>query len=105
MRLAARWLLTDYFKTYNKLDFYTMASPDLQAKANALNARMEGEAKIAIDEVERTLLRTIARQSYVCVVNCYDKAGKSGPSEQLERCSRECQTPNQMAHNTVQQVR
>mmetsp|Transcript_12609 Transcript_12609/g.14800 ORF Transcript_12609/g.14800 Transcript_12609/m.14800 type:complete len:154 (+) Transcript_12609:94-555(+) len=80
-----------------------MASPDLQAKANALNARMEGQAKIAIDEVERTLLRTIARDSYTCVVSCYDKAGTKGPSEQLEHCSRECQAPNQMAHNTVQQ--
>lgn len=80
-----------------------MASPDLQAKANALNARMEGQAKITIDEVERTLLRTIARDSYACVVKCYDKAGSKGPSEHLEHCSRECQAPNQMAHNTVQQ--
>jgi len=80
-----------------------MASPDLQAKANALNARMEGQAKIAIDEVERTMLRTIARGSYACVVNCYDKAGSKGPAEQLEHCSRECQSPNQIAHNTVQQ--
>ena len=82
-----------------------MASPDLQAKANALNARMEGEAKVVIDEVERTLLRRIARSSYACVVNCYDKAGKTGSSEELENCSRQCQAPNQVAHNAVQQVR
>ena len=81
-----------------------MASPDLQAKANALNARLEGEAKIVIDDIERNLLRSAARNAYACVVKCYDDAGKNGSAEALEHCSRQCQTPYQMANNVVQQV-
>jgi len=81
-----------------------MASPDLQARAQELNSKMEGRANIVIDEIERDLLRPSARNAYGCVVNCYDKAGKSGPSAQLEECSRNCQNPYQYAHSVVQHV-
>lgn len=80
-----------------------MASSDLQTRANALNSRMEGEAKKSIDEIERALLRPIARKAYACVVKCYDDAGQKGPSEQIERCSRQCQVPFQYANNILQQ--
>lgn len=80
-----------------------MASPDLQAKANQLNARMEGEAKVALDSIEKNLLRPIARTAYACVVKCYDDAGKVAPTEQIEQCSRQCQHPFQLANNIVQQ--
>lgn len=80
-----------------------MASPDLQSKANQLNARMEGEAKLALDEIDRIHLRPIARNSYACVLKCYDDAGNKGPAEQIAHCSRQCQTPYEMANNIVQQ--
>jgi hypothetical protein len=81
-----------------------MASPDLQAKANALNSKLEGEAKIAVDDIERNLLRPVARSAYACVVKCYDDAGTNGSSEALEGCSRNCQNPYQISNNIVQQV-
>lgn len=80
-----------------------MVGSDLQSKANTLNARMEGEAKKSIDEIERTLLRPIARKAYACVVKCYDDAGQKGTAEQIERCSRQCQVPYQHANNILQQ--
>ncbi len=80
-----------------------MASAELQARANELNARMEGEAKLAIEDIDKNLVRSIARNSYACVVKCYDDAGKAGSSEQIEQCSRKCQAPYQMSHNIVQQ--
>lgn len=80
-----------------------MASPAMQAQAQAFNAKMEGEAKTVLDEVERTVLRPIARKSYACVVDCYDKAGTKGPAEQLESCSRRCQGQYERAHAVVQQ--
>lgn len=80
-----------------------MASPDLQAKANQLNARMEGEAKVALDEIEKTLLRPIARNSYACVLQCYDDAGQNGSSAQIDQCSRQCQVPYQASNQIVQQ--
>jgi len=80
-----------------------MASNDLQTKAQALNGRIESEAKGVIDEIEKNLLRPIARKSYACVVECYDKAGNSGNSEELEHCSKSCQYPYQSAHNIIQQ--
>mmetsp|Transcript_15169 Transcript_15169/g.20695 ORF Transcript_15169/g.20695 Transcript_15169/m.20695 type:complete len:155 (-) Transcript_15169:363-827(-) len=80
-----------------------MASASLQAKANELNLRMEGEARKVMDGVESRLLRPIARGSYACVVSCYDKAGAKGSTDILERCSKECQVPYQRAHAVVQQ--
>mmetsp|Transcript_12547 Transcript_12547/g.26552 ORF Transcript_12547/g.26552 Transcript_12547/m.26552 type:complete len:154 (-) Transcript_12547:2230-2691(-) len=80
-----------------------MASPALQSQANALNARMEGEAKTAIDGIERELLRPMALKSYQCIVDCYKKAGATGSNEQLDHCSRSCQIPHQQAHNVLQQ--
>eukprot|EP00550_Attheya_septentrionalis_P002621 CAMPEP_0198288342 /NCGR_PEP_ID=MMETSP1449-20131203/6867_1 /TAXON_ID=420275 /ORGANISM="Attheya septentrionalis, Strain CCMP2084" /LENGTH=154 /DNA_ID=CAMNT_0043986457 /DNA_START=98 /DNA_END=562 /DNA_ORIENTATION=+ len=80
-----------------------MASADLQARAAALNAKMEGEAKKTLDEVERTLLRPIARDSYACALSCYDKAGSKGSPDQLEACNQNCQVPYQASHNVVQQ--
>ncbi len=80
-----------------------MSSADLQARANQLNARMEGAAKVALDEIEKALIRPIARNSYACVLKCYDDAGKTAPQEQIEHCSRQCQAPYQMAHNIVNQ--
>lgn len=80
-----------------------MASPALQAKAQALNARLEGEAKTSIDAIEKELIRPIARQSFACVVQCYDKAGKTGSSNELDQCSRQCQARYQGAHAILQQ--
>ena len=82
----------------------TMASPALQSQANALNARMEGEAKTAIDGIEREMLRPLAQKSYECIVNCYKKAGSTGSNEQLEHCTRSCQVVHQQAHGILQQV-
>mmetsp|Transcript_7064 Transcript_7064/g.9400 ORF Transcript_7064/g.9400 Transcript_7064/m.9400 type:complete len:150 (-) Transcript_7064:507-956(-) len=80
-----------------------MASASLQAKANELNIRMESEARNVLDDMERRILRPMARQSYACVVACYDKAGSKGPADSLERCSKECQMPYQRGHSVVQQ--
>ena len=82
-----------------------MASAAIQAQANALNAKMEGEASKILDDIERNWMRKVARQSFACAVKCYDKAGTSGPAESLESCTRNCQAPYQQSSNLVQQVR
>ena len=81
-----------------------MASPDLQAKADALSSKIEGEAKLAVDDIERSYLRKIARKSFACVVQCYDDAGTNGSANEIDNCSRSCQQPYQISHNVVQQV-
>jgi hypothetical protein len=80
-----------------------MASPAAQAKAQALNAKLEGEARVAIDDIEKHCLRKEARKSYVCSVKCYDKAGSTQPIDVLEQCVRQCQAPHQQANGYVQQ--
>jgi len=75
----------------------------LEAQVRALSAKMEGEAKVAMDDIERTLLRPIARNSYACVLKCYDDAGSKGSSEQLQHCSQNCQGKFQMSQSIVQQ--
>jgi len=77
-------------------------SADMQARANALNAKMEGEAAKVMDDIERNMLRKVARESFACAVKCYDKAGTSGSSEALDSCARNCQVPYQQASSLVQ---
>jgi hypothetical protein len=82
-----------------------MSNPAVQAKAQALNAKLEGEARVAIDEMERNYLRKKAREAYACSTKCYDKAGTSGPIDALENCVRNCQVPHQQANGYLQNVR
>lgn len=81
-----------------------MSSASMQAKANALNQRMESEAAAVLEDIERNLLRKVARESFACAVKCYDKAGSTGPSEVLEGCARNCQVPYQQSSALVQNV-
>ena len=81
-----------------------MSSPAFQNSAQVLNAKMEGNARVVLDEVDKKMLRNIAHSSSKCVVSCFDKAGKTGSSEELEMCSRKCQVRYQQASNIVQQV-
>jgi hypothetical protein len=83
---------------------YTMATPEAQAKAQALNAKLEGEARIVIDQIDKEFVRKKAREAHACALSCYDKAGKTGSSDALEACVRNCQVPHQQATNYVQQV-
>ena len=82
-----------------------MLSPAAQARAQALNAKLEGEARAAVDTVERHILRKIARESHACALKCYDKAGTGGPGEALEACVHQCQAPHQQSNAYVQSVR
>ena len=82
-----------------------MASAAVQAKANALNAKLEGEAGAILDGIEKTMIRKVARSSFACAVACYDKAGTAGSAESLDSCARNCQVPYQRANHLVQNVR
>eukprot|EP00429_Kryptoperidinium_foliaceum_P052475 CAMPEP_0176079494 /NCGR_PEP_ID=MMETSP0120_2-20121206/39760_1 /TAXON_ID=160619 /ORGANISM="Kryptoperidinium foliaceum, Strain CCMP 1326" /LENGTH=136 /DNA_ID=CAMNT_0017413253 /DNA_START=30 /DNA_END=441 /DNA_ORIENTATION=+ len=68
-------------------------SADMQARANALNAKMEGEAAKVMDDIERNMLRKVARESFACAVKCYDKAGTSGSSEALDSLLETAKSP------------
>lgn len=81
-----------------------MATATTQAKAQQLNAKMESEARIVLDGIEKQWLRKVARSSYTCVVKCFDKAGSTGPSDALDQCSRNCQVNYQNANGLVQNV-
>jgi hypothetical protein len=84
---------------------FIMTSPSAQAAAQALNAKLENEARTVIDELERNYLRKTARKAYACVVTCYDKAGTAGSADALENCARQCQVPHQQGNAYVQNVR
>ena len=81
-----------------------MASSSLQAKAQALNAKMESEATVVINDLETKYLRPIARNSYACVLKCYDQAGSTGTSEEIQNCSQKCQISFQRAQHALQEV-
>lgn len=82
----------------------TMPDAAMQARVQELNAKMEGQAKVTFDEIERKNLRKIARKSYACVVSCFDKAGTKGSPEALQACSKNCQLPYQQANAIVNDV-
>lgn len=75
-----------------------------QTKAQALNLKLEGEARAAIDQIEREHLRKVARKTFSCALACYDKAGTTGPSDVLENCVANCQMPHRQAQQMVQTV-
>lgn len=81
-----------------------MSSAAAQAKAQQLNAKMESEARIVLDSIEKLWLRKVAKSSFACVVTCFDKAGTTGPSEVLDQCSRNCQAKYQNANAITQNV-
>lgn len=80
-----------------------MSSPAMQAKAQALNSKMEAEARSVLDNIEKTIVRKIARKGVECVLKCYDKAGTTQGQDVLEQCVRNCQMPSQQANQLVQQ--
>jgi hypothetical protein len=80
-----------------------MSSQQLQAKAQALNSKMEAEARGVLDEIERTEVRKVARKGVECVLKCYDKAGTTGAGDVLENCVSNCQMPSKQANQMVQQ--
>mmetsp|Transcript_6131 Transcript_6131/g.7933 ORF Transcript_6131/g.7933 Transcript_6131/m.7933 type:complete len:154 (-) Transcript_6131:118-579(-) len=80
-----------------------MTSTAGQAKAQALNAKLEVAARQVLDDVDRVHMRKNARGAYACVVACYDKAGSTGPPEILEQCAQNCQIPHQQANSYMQQ--
>lgn len=82
-----------------------MSNPEVQAKAQALMAQLDGQERIVIDEIQRFHVRPKAREAYACCVSCFDKAGTTGPTESLERCVQNCQVPYQQASQILQQVR
>lgn len=80
-----------------------MSSQQLQAKAQALNSKMEAEARSVLDEIERTEVRKVARNGVECVLKCYDKAGTTAAGDVLENCVQNCQMPSKQANQMVQQ--
>ena len=46
-----------------------MSSSDTQNQANALNVRMQGEAGKVLDEIERNMIRKVARESFACATS------------------------------------
>mmetsp|Transcript_13809 Transcript_13809/g.26503 ORF Transcript_13809/g.26503 Transcript_13809/m.26503 type:complete len:151 (+) Transcript_13809:98-550(+) len=80
-----------------------MASSAAQSKAQALNLKLEGEARAVIDQIETQHLRRVAKAAFQCAVGCYDKAGTTGSSEVLEQCVQNCQMPHRQKQNYVQQ--
>lgn len=87
---------------YRTRPSFTMATPAGQAKAQALNTKLEGEARIAIDAIDRQFLRKEGRRFHSCAVKCYDTRGTT--SEALEACVQNCELPHRKANAIVQQV-
>ena len=81
-----------------------MASSNTQAKAQALNQKLENEAQATLDSIEKSYLRSLAKKSYQAAVQCYDKAGTTGSAQTLEVCVKNSQLPYHQANDYVQQV-
>jgi Eukaryotic protein of unknown function (DUF842) len=82
-----------------------MISTSAQTKVEADNARLEGAVRMAIDDIDKTLMRKTAREGLVCSLKCYDAAGQQGSAESLQQCVQSCEQPHQKANAVVRQVR
>lgn len=78
-----------------------MATPAGQAKAQALNMKMENEARSMIDSVEKDHLRIFGRNVHQCALKCYDQ--NYATTDQLHSCSKKCEIPHQQASHLIQQ--
>ena len=85
--------------------YSNMASASAQSRANVLNQKIEAQAGLVLEDIERNYIRKIGRESFACAVKCYDMAGSSGPQEALEQCARSCQVPYQQSAALLQNVR
>lgn len=54
-----------------------MATAAGQVKAQQFNAKLENEARIVVDEIEKKYMRKVSQQGYACALKCYEKAGLS----------------------------
>lgn len=54
-----------------------MATAAGQAKAQQLNSKLENEARIVMDEIDKKYMRKVSREGHACALKCYDKAGSS----------------------------
>ncbi len=78
-----------------------MSHEELEAHVRSLNAKLDGKAKSMLDEIEKIHVRPLARKSYLCAASCYDKAGKTGSSDQIQHCIQTCQMPFQQAQSYI----
>ena len=74
-----------------------------QAQAQALNAKMESEARKVIEDIERTSMRNLERKGLECALQCYQKAGSTAASEVLQQCVQNCQMPARQAAQVLNQ--
>ena len=81
-----------------------MVSAATQAKVEADNSRLEGAVRVAIDEIDKVLMRPIAKRGLQCSLKCYDTAGSHGTSDVLQQCVQTCEQPHQKANAIVRQV-
>jgi Eukaryotic protein of unknown function (DUF842) len=96
MSTSAREKANDHKSVFHRI----MATPAGQAKAQALNSKLEGEARVAIDELERKYMRTQAKSYHTCAAKCYDDRS----AEALEMCVSNCEMPHRKASAILQQV-
>lgn len=54
-----------------------MASAAAQGKAQQLNAKLENEARLVMDDIDKKYMRVVSRGGHACALKCYDKAGAS----------------------------
>lgn len=81
-----------------------MVSAATQAKVEADNSRLEGAVRVAIDEIDKVLMRPIAKKGLQCSLKCYDTIGQHGTSDALQHCVQTCEQPHQKANSIVRQV-
>ena len=81
-----------------------MVSAATQAKVEADNSRLEGAVRVAIDEIDKVLMRPIAKKGLQCSLKCYDTIGQHGTSDALQHCVQTCEQPHQKANAIVRQV-
>ena len=82
-----------------------MVSAATQAKVEADNARLEGAVRVVMDEIDKVLMRPVAKKGLQCALKCYDTLAQHGTSDALQQCVQNCEQPHQKANAIVRQVR
>jgi membrane-associated HD superfamily phosphohydrolase len=78
-----------------------MGSSDIERSAAELHEKLERNIESTLGDIERTVLRPMARKSYACILHCYDDNTNATP-QLIDECSRHCQREIQSAQNYIQ---
>ena len=77
---------------------------EVKGEAKAKSEELQSRTAAFVNDIEVNHMRQVTRKSLSCMVDCYDKAGNSQSTENLNKCVTKCRSGSQEANAFFQDV-